>query len=132
MTSLRNKKCKSCSAYRITNILFLRMFDSLKRIDFIYRFTGMYHREIKALKVLHEFTDSVIATRRHELANSIKTESDGNENEFGIKTKTAFLDLLLQSTIDGESLSNEDIREEVDTFMFEVGCVFNANNSLRF
>lgn len=38
----------------------------------------------------------------------------------GRNTKKALLDILLQSTVDGKSLSNEDIREEVDTFMFEV------------
>lgn len=37
----------------------------------------------------------------------------------GMKKKMVLLDVLLQSTIDGKPLTNEDIREEVDTFMFE-------------
>ncbi|CRK94499.1 CLUMA_CG008004, isoform A [Clunio marinus] len=101
----------------ISNIIFLRMFDSLKQFQFIYQFTKMYQREQKALKLLHDFTDSVIVSRRKELEST--SHADNNENDFGIKKRTAFLDLMLQSTIDGNPLTNSDIREEVDTFMFE-------------
>lgn len=103
------------------------MFDILKRADLIYRFTDMYHQEQKVLKTLHGFTHSVILSRQQELAaetEGAKQYASNEENEMGIKKKTAFLDLLLQSSVDGQPLSNEDIREEVDTFMFEVRNVY--------
>lgn len=102
----------------IAEIVFLRSFDPVKRFDFVYQYTEMYQREQKALQVLHEFTDSVIRSRRDELFNNKTNNESPTDDVVGSKRKMALLDLLLQSTVDGEPLSDMDIREEVDTFMF--------------
>ncbi len=66
---------------------------------------------------LHAFTRKVIRDRKAEILNNhssilFKT-SDGEER------RKAFLDLLLENHINGGEMNEEDIREEVDTFMFE-------------
>lgn len=63
----------------------------------------------KSLKILKDFTQKVIAEKR---ASFIESSAP--------KGKVAFLDLIMQATLpDGSKLTDEDIQEEVDTFMFE-------------
>lgn len=102
-------------------ILSSRFFDAFKRSNFLFQFTEMARRQKIVMKILHDFTDKVIVERRQELENKARegTKDEADEDEVGVKRKLALLDVLLQSTIDGKPLSNMDIREEVDTFMFE-------------
>ncbi|KAF4026120.1 hypothetical protein G4228_018325 [Cervus hanglu yarkandensis] len=81
---------------------------------------GREHR--RSLKIVHDFTNNVITERVNEMKRHEEGTSNDKEKDFPPhKTKCrAFLDLLLNVTDDqGNKLSHEDIREEVDTFMFE-------------
>lgn len=105
----------------MTVIIADKFFKITKRNKFLYWLSGGSSQEKKILKTLHDFTDSVIRKRRDELEKRLASNKDINveEDDLGRKTKLALLDVLLQSTIDGKPLSNLDIREEVDTFVFE-------------
>lgn len=112
------------SLIRITEAISNRVANVWQRYDLLfYLFGGKWKRKIDdCLHVLHNFTNSIILKRREELVRKINAseESPSKADVVGDKGKRmALLDILLQSTIDGQPLSNEDIREEVDTFMFE-------------
>lgn len=110
------------------------MFNPLLWYNFLFKLTSQSKTYYSSLKVVHGTTQRVIEKRREFLANKI--ESSGNDetqfNEFGRKSKMALLDVLLKSTVDGEPLSDDDIQEEVNTFLFAVRFTIVFTTSFLF
>lgn len=101
-----------------------RFMNPLQRLDFTMKlfYPKLLDKLNDAVKNMHDFTNSVITERRELLQKAIADGGDADAallNDVGQKRRMALLDVLLKSTIDGAPLSNDDIREEVDTFMFE-------------
>jgi cytochrome P450 family 4 len=109
------------SVKEMCRITIERSFSAIQNNTFLYKFTANYKEQCRCLKILHDHTKSVIRNRKIELSRT--QQPTVIEDEIGSRKKLAFLDLLLKSTIDGKYLTDEDIREEVDTFMFEVNLI---------
>ncbi|XP_054149154.1 cytochrome P450 4V2 [Melozone crissalis] len=119
----KNKDSDYVSAiYRMGDLIQRRQMSPWLWPDFLYVLFKVGREHNRKLNILHNFTDMVIAEKAEELKNTQqkKHDNDGNSEESGSKKRKAFLDMLLNATDDeGKKLSYRDIREEVDTFMFE-------------
>ncbi|XP_025845522.2 cytochrome P450 4F6-like isoform X5 [Vulpes vulpes] len=82
-------------------------------LDFLYNLSPDGRRFRRACELVHNFTDAIIQERRHTLISRGSCDF--------LKSKTMdFIDvLLLAKDEEGKQLSDEDIRAEADTFMFE-------------
>ncbi|KAK6622117.1 hypothetical protein RUM44_001924 [Polyplax serrata] len=113
----RETESKYLAAIRdISAVLSMKPFRPWLSNDFVFALTPYAKKYREALKILHETTEGIIKMRRESLSNIKGSfKDDVTDSAVGQKTRLAFLDLLILS----EGMSDLDIREEVDTFMFE-------------
>ncbi|XP_025266593.1 cytochrome P450 4C1-like [Camponotus floridanus] len=115
--------------HEIIELLVYRVARPYLYNDLLFSLLSQGRKQKKILKILHGFTEKVIAERKlyHDRTGNrfLKNLEDDKETEtedvevFGIKKKRlAMLDLLIAASQES-SLTDLDIREEVDTFMFE-------------
>ncbi|KAG8222111.1 hypothetical protein J437_LFUL002107 [Ladona fulva] len=99
--------------HKATAILQFRFISPWLRSDIVFN-TSSYGKEYnKNVAVIQKFTQKVIKERKEEMK-----ASEENKSPKSGKARKSFLDLLLDLSENGNMLSDEDIREEVDTFMF--------------
>lgn len=88
--------------------------------DSFYYLTPSGRESKRVAKFLHEYAEKVIEERRKTRSMRVPDENPDDE-EVGVRKKKSFLDLMLDTAEDQSiKLTNEEIREEVDTFMFAV------------
>ncbi|XP_050050666.1 cytochrome P450 4c3-like isoform X1 [Dermacentor andersoni] len=120
-----NEKSPYVAAVNRLGELFLeRTMRPLWRLDFIYKLTAFGREYYRCLNVLHSFTRKVIAERKMELEAEVNKGTlrldSSSESEARAKRRRPFLDLLIVEHLKNDKyITEEDIREEVDTFMFE-------------
>jgi len=108
------------AVYKASELVHVRQFRPWLWPHFIYDNIPAGKEWKRCLGILHGFTNSVIAERmeEHKRTKLIEAETSVDDDDIGTRKRYAFLDTLLEQA-DENALSLEDIREEVDTFMFE-------------
>ena len=108
--------------YDMSDLIVLRSINPLYFIDWLYFLTPSGRRMKKACKFVHDYAEDVI----HKRKKALGLDSNNQVKEISVdemKSKKKFLDfldiLLLARDEKGEGLNDLEIRNEVDTFMFE-------------
>ncbi|XP_062995269.1 cytochrome P450 4B1-like [Elgaria multicarinata webbii] len=97
----------------LTFLVYQRLKTPLYHNDWIYWFSSQGHQFRKACRLAHLHTDRVIQERQEVLKNEEELE------KIQKKRRLDFLDIVLCARDEkGNPMSQEDLRAEVDTFLF--------------
>ncbi|XP_060535572.1 uncharacterized protein LOC132707666 [Cylas formicarius] len=99
---------------RLCEIASRRYTNPIWANDFLFKFTEPGKRFFEALNYVNGITLKIISEKRAQFE---ETKSTIRVDEFGRKERQAFIDLLL-TTQDQKRFTDEEIIEEVNTFMF--------------
>lgn len=104
------------AVYEISQLIMRRVVRPWLHPNFTYKQTKSGKQFHECLQTLHGYSTDVILLRkatRHRNLSNLPVNGEGR------KKRLAFLDLLLEANETENILSDKEIREEVDTFMFE-------------
>lgn len=132
---------------KMCDILHLRHTRFWLRPDWLFSLTRYGKEQIRLLEIIHGLTKKVIARKKEDWksgkrnlidtskdtntkttsveglsfgqSSGLKDDLDVDENDVGEKKRQAFLDLLVEASQNGVTLSDTEVKEQVDTIMFE-------------
>lgn len=102
-------------ACSVTNVLATRFMRPHLLPPLLFRmcWPSGYRKQIDGVRCLHKLTDEIIERRRHQLMQHHQLEQSE------VPKRAALLDTLLQASLEGAPLTDTQIRDEVNTFIFE-------------
>lgn len=117
------------SLHRLSKLIIYRLTRPWLWPDWVFFISPPGREFRRCLKVMKDFTNEVIADRKKEWIENNRhlLEGDDGDSEMSSmettepgkgKRRLAFLDLLLHQHLVAKTLTLEDVRDEVDTFMF--------------
>ncbi|XP_066581835.1 cytochrome P450 4g15 [Prorops nasuta] len=133
---------------KMCDILHLRHTKVWLRPDWLFNLTKYGKDQIQLLEIIHGLTKKVIKRKKEEYKSGkrnlidtnaqaeaknttvveglsfgqsagLKDDLDVDDNDVGEKKRQAFLDLLIEAGQNGVVMTDEEVKEQVDTIMFE-------------
>lgn len=126
---------------KLCDIIHLRQRTFYLRPDFAFNLLGIKKKHDTLVSTIHSLTTKVLRNKSEQMRKSFESGHMGRNNynhlintketdttnilddtedpTVGEKNRLAFLDLMLESTYCGANINETEIKEEVDTIMFE-------------
>ncbi|CAG9762995.1 unnamed protein product [Ceutorhynchus assimilis] len=128
---------------KLCDIVHLRHTKFWFRPDFIFNLTKISKYQTKLISVIHNLTRKVIQKKKADFQQGIRGSTaevpqkttdkyenasfeqsfnglkDDLDDDVGEKKRMAFLDLMIEASQNGVVINDEEIKEQVDTIMFE-------------
>lgn len=127
---------------KLCDIIHRRHSTFYLRPDIIFNLLGIKKQHDSLVNTIHSLTTKVLTNKSQQMRNSFESgrmkktiysdlinnqnsmdattiDDDTEDPLIGEKNRLAFLDLMLESTYCGANITESEIKEEVDTIMFE-------------